>query len=453
MIAELWFDPALDTWSVILAILIGTSCGLLGTVFLLRRAALLGDAVSHSVLPGIAVGLIIAGAISAGRSPEEGGWDPTALLIFVGALGAGLASAAFVEALSRMTRIKPDAALGAVFPAFFAAGVLLLDLFARGSHIDVACVFFGSLESIRSMRQVVPTLVTTIAVIAFFAVFYKEILATSFDPLFARTTGLHHRFISSALVVLLTAIVVSAFEAVGAVLVIAFLVVPPASAYLLSDRFGWVLVLAALLGVTAGVGGCWMTIVLENAGIGTARASTMALFACGQFAIALLFAPRRGLIRRSIDQRALSRRILDENIIAALYRLSRDSRGVRVSSEQSPVKIEHVADYLGKPLAGLRRALRRQVRVGRIETSSDGTLTLTDDGVHHVVGIVRAHRLWESYMSQELGLPADHVHASADEVEHFLGPHLIDEIAERLERPDRDPHGRDIPWEPSLEPR
>lgn len=441
MLADLWFAAELDTWSVVMAVLIGTGCGLLGTVFLLRRAALLGDAVSHSVLPGIAVGLIAA---HVGRGSAEGaeiGVNFTTVFILGGALVAGVLSTGIIELLARHTRIKPDAALGAVFPAFFAAGVILIDVFGRGSHLDTRCVFLGALENIGSFEQVAPTLVTTLAVLVFFALASKEVLATSFDPGFARSIGLPTRGVSIALVILLAAVVVTAFEAVGAVLVIAFLIVPPATATLLSDRFTRVFLLAAVFGVSAGVLGCWITVVLDHFGIQSSRAPTMALTAGAQFAVAFLFAPRRGALARVRHFSRLRRRILDENFLGAVYRLS--TRGS--DGNFQPVIAERVADSLHEELSRLRPAIVRECRRGGVVAGHDGTVILTDEGELRIRNVLRAHRLWESYLAREMGAPSDHVHEAADEVEHFLHPQLLEELDRHLEQPETDPHGRKIP--------
>src|SRR5690606_29723873 len=229
MLAELWFDLELDFWSLVMAVFVGGGCGLLGTVFLLRRAALLGDAVSHSVLPGIAAGLLLHYAIGGDREDAGIGTNVTTIFVLIGAIAAGALSTTFIELLHRHTRIQPDAALASVFPAFFAAGVILIDVYGRGSHLDVNCVFFGSLESVGSFGQVAPTIASAVAVVLAFVLFGKEILATSFDPKFSQAIGLPHRGISLVLVLLLATVVVTAFEAVGAVLVIAFLIVPPAT--------------------------------------------------------------------------------------------------------------------------------------------------------------------------------------------------------------------------------
>jgi ABC-type Mn2+/Zn2+ transport system permease subunit/Mn-dependent DtxR family transcriptional regulator len=447
--AELWFDFTIDTWPLVMATLVGTGCGLLGSVFLLRRAALLGDAVSHSVLPGIAIGLLVHGLLG-GASEEVFGWSSTMLFVLSGALLAGLSCVLLVEALHRHSRIKPDTALGAVFPAFFALGVILLEQFASGSHIDANCVFYGSLELVDSGRQVLPTLAVTAIAVFFTFLARKELEITSFDPGMARALGLPVRLINTALVVLLTAMVVCAFEAVGAILVIAFLIIPPATAFLLCDRFQRMLCLAAASGVIAGLIGCWLTIALGSAGFETARAPTIAVVAGIEFVSAFLFAPRRGVFAQLWKRRALARRILDENLLGALYRLSSGKRTgggetQPVAAPSVPVPIARAADSLSYSLAQLRPALARTRRRGEILEHDDGTVSLTMRGRAQIERVLRAHRLWEIYMTNEMGTAPDHVHDAADSMEHFLQPALVEDLDRLLRHPSRDPHGTEIP--------
>ena len=442
----LWFDFEIDTWPLVMAVLVGVGCGLLGAVFLLRKQALLGDAVSHSVLPGVATGLLLYGMFSGNESGETFGMSTAMIWILAGALVAGILSTALIEVFHRYSRLKEDTALGAVFPAFFALGVILIEVVATGAHFDADCVFYGSLESVGSVSQTIPTLISTLIVIGFFAVAYKEILTTSFDPGLARATGMATRPINFALVALLAAVVVSAFEAVGAILVVAFLIIPPATAYLLVDRFHHVLVLSAGLGALSGFLGCWLTIVLGAVGFETARAPTMALVATAFFMLTLLFGPRHGLLKQLRTRRRLGRRILEENFLGAVYRLCQSQEEGRLNTRrQSGVTMEEVAVALGYPLEQLTPALTWTIRLGETRRTFGERFLLSESGKQRVEAIVRAHRLWESYLIHELGAAPDHVHDAADELEHFLQPALVTDLEKLLDFPPLDPHGREIP--------
>ena len=467
---ELWFDWSIDAWPLLMAVLIGLACGLLGAVFLVRQAALLGDAVSHSVLPGIAVGILFSG-LSGGQGEEVFGLSMSMLWVLGGALVAGLLATGLIEAFSRYSRLKSDTALGAVFPAFFAAGVILIEVVAGDAHIDSDCIFYGALELVDGFSKVVPTLIVAALVVLFLGVSYKEVVAASFDPTLARTLGVRVRLIDNVLVALLTATVVCAFEAVGAILVIAFLIIPPATAYLLHDRFHRMLISSAAIGMLSGVAGCWLTIVLGNLGdvidllwrvadswlpialgtldlelrLETARAPTMAVVAGLWFSIVFLLAPRRGVIAQQLQRRALARRILDENVLGAVYRLSRRSAASGSEPETARVRLEAASDALRYSLPRLRPAVSRAVRRGDLVEHPDGSVSLTRSGTMRIEQILRAHRLWESYMTREMGAAPDHVHDAADRIEHYLQPALVEELDSSLERPAYDPHGNIIP--------
>ena len=434
--AQLWFKD-FDTWPLLMALLVSLSCGLLGTVFLVRRTALLGDAVSHSVLPGIAGGLLLAGIVLEHDEESAFGASPTMLFILAGALVAGLASTMLIEALHRHSRIKPDTALAAVFPAFFASGVILIRLFFTDTHFDENCVFYGALENIFDFRDVAPTLFCSILVVLFFLGFYKEILITSFDRQLSGTLGLPVGLVNFLLTSLLALAVVVAFEAVGAILVIALLIIPPATAQLLSYRFNRVLILSAFFGLSAAFLGSWMTILLEAVNFETARAPTVAVVAGLQFLLALVLSPEQGLLAQALRKRGLESRILEENLLGAVYRLGGTGPG-------EPVSLEEAAARLGYPPGKLVTALRRCKSRGELSVDSE-KLSLTARGREKIAGIIRGHRLWESYMIHEMGTAADHVHDAADHIEHHLQPALVKELEDLLGNPNLDPHGSEIP--------
>ena len=433
---QLWFKD-FDTWPLLMALLVSLSCALLGTVFLVRRTALLGDAVSHSVLPGIAGGLLLAGIVLE-HNEDAFGASPTMLFILAGAVVAGLASAMLIEALHRHSRIKPDTALAAVFPAFFASGIILIRLFfTDNTHFDENCVYFGALEHIGYFSDVAPTFFCSILVVIFFLVFYKEILITSFDRQLSGTLGLPVGLMNLLLVSLLALAVVVAFEAVGAILVIALLIIPPATAQLLSYRFNRVLILSALCGLSAAFLGSWMTIFLEAVGFKTLRAPTIAVVASLQFLLALVFSPEQGLLAQALRKRALESRILEENLLGSVYRLGG-------TPQAEAVTLEEAAARLGYPPGRLAAALRRCRIRGELTVESEGIL-LTEGGSEKVAGIIRGHRLWESYMIHEMGAASDHVHDAADHIEHHLQPALVKELEKLLGNPNLDPHGSEIP--------
>jgi manganese/zinc/iron transport system permease protein len=242
-----------------IGLLAALACALPGTFLLLRRQALIGDAISHVALPGIVAAFLLTGAVEAGP-------------MMAGAAAAALVAAGLIELLRRVGRIEPGAAMGVVFTAMFAAGVLLLERSgASRVHLDVEHALYGSLESLvwldatgwgslvdpAALAGLPPALGRLAAVLAGLALlvrlFWKALAVSTFDPDFAAATGVPVRLVSAGLVAATALAAVAAFDAVGSIIVIAMLVCPPAAARLMTDRLGamlaWALGFAALSAV------------------------------------------------------------------------------------------------------------------------------------------------------------------------------------------------------------
>ena len=262
VIVEPWTEllPSFG-WVVAMGFLVALACGLLGNYLILRRMALMGDAISHSILPGI----VIAFLIGESRGP---------LVMFAGALAAGMVTTALIEAIQRRTRIKQDAAMGVVFSSLFAIGVVLVSLYAGQTDLDAECVLFGDLgyiavsEGMLLFGREVPVQVVVmagvcLAVIAFLTLFYKELLVTCFDPALATSLGIRPVIWHYAFMAMLSVVIVSSFRAVGAILVVATLVLPGATAYLLSSRLPVMLALSVLHAAISAVLGMHLGVWLD----------------------------------------------------------------------------------------------------------------------------------------------------------------------------------------------
>ena len=243
-------------WVVIMGALVGTACGLVGNYLLLRRMALVGDAISHSILPGLIVAFMIFRTVN---TP----------VMFIGALVAGLVTVAIIEFIQKQTRVKVDAAICIAFTSLFALGVTLVSSAeSKGPvHVDPDCVLYGEIGLISSDPPVViggiplgpPPVVRMAAVTLVLAIgigfFYKELLITSFDPGLSRSMGLRTTAWHYGLMVALSLVVVSAFESVGAILAVAMLIVPAMFAAQLSSRLPMRLLLTTLHAIASAVAG------------------------------------------------------------------------------------------------------------------------------------------------------------------------------------------------------
>ncbi len=277
-------------WEILaIAAVTAAGCALVGVFLVLRRLAMLADAISHAILPGIVVGFLLAGTVA----------SPLPLL---GAAATGLLTVALVELLARSRRLKEDAAVGIVFPALFSLGILLITRFAGGVHLDTDVVLLGELAFAPFDRLVVggvdvgPRHLWLMAGVALLnlvvvTVFYKELKLATFDAGLAASLGLAPGLIHYGLMTLVSVTAVGAFDAVGLILVVALMVGPPAAAYLLTDRLAVMLALAVVLGVVAAGLGFALAVALD-----ASIAGCMALGVGAVFAVVFLLAPGRGLI-------------------------------------------------------------------------------------------------------------------------------------------------------------
>ena len=285
-------------WIALMGFFVATACGLVGNYLILRRMALVGDAISHSILPGIAIAFLLAKSRSS-------------LAMFLGALAAGIVTTVMIEMIHRKSRVKQDAAIGITFSSLFAIGVILISVFASKVDLDQDCVLYGEISNIPldvpyvqwgSFTLGPPTLVrmglVAVTVLMLIVLFYKELLISSFDPALALSVGIHPGVIHYALMATLSVVVVSAFESVGAILVIAMLILPGATASLVSERFPVILTLTVLHAGVSSILGIHLALWLE-----CSIAAAMVVMGAVLFVLAWVFSPSRGLLRRWILSR------------------------------------------------------------------------------------------------------------------------------------------------------
>jgi manganese/zinc/iron transport system permease protein len=288
-----WTEQAGTTvWVVLMGFFVIAACGLLGSYLVLRRMALIGDAISHSILPGIAIAFLLSN--SRGTTA-----------MFIGALAAGVLTTLSIDMVHRNSRVKQDAAIGIAFTSLFALGVVLISKYAARVDLDQECVLYGEIafvpfaqfisigDIVLGPEPVVRMAVVCVIVALLIVLFYKELLASSFDPALAFSLGINATLVHYSLMCALSAVVVSAFEAVGAILVIAMLILPSATALLLADRLPVVLALTVVYSALSSVLGFHLATWLD-----CSVAGAMVLMGAALFTLAWLFSPKAGLLRR-----------------------------------------------------------------------------------------------------------------------------------------------------------
>jgi manganese/zinc/iron transport system permease protein len=266
--------------------LVAVSCSLLGCYLVLRKMAMVGDAISHSVLPGIVIAFLLTG----------GSREPFVMLLGAGALG--LITTLLIEFFHRKGKLQTDASIGVSFTSLFALGVILVSLKAGNIDLDQECVLYGDIAYVPFDPELLWMMGGVLAlVLVFILTGYKELFLTSFDPSYASSAGIPASAWHYALMGMVSIVTVACFEAVGAILVVAFLITPPATAYLLTDNFKRMLWLASILGISASFFGYWLAWWLNGS-----IAGAMSAFAGFQFMLAFLFSPSQGYIAKRIRQ-------------------------------------------------------------------------------------------------------------------------------------------------------
>lgn len=276
------------------------ACALPGTFLLLRRMSMMGDAISHAVLPGLAVAFLISGTRAS-------------IWMFLGASIAGVLTALFSQWITRFGKVERGAAMGIVFTTLFAIGLVLIRKAADHVDLDAACVLYGALELtpldlvtifeteryvVEIPRAAIVAGISLLANVVFVGLFYKELTLASFDPGLADTQGFHPRFIHYLLMTMVAITTVAAFEAVGSIIVIAMLIVPPATAFLLTRKLPVLIALSLILAFTSAVLGQGLSYLPSALGLPESTSSGMMATAAGLlFLAAWLFGPQ-GLLRR-----------------------------------------------------------------------------------------------------------------------------------------------------------
>ncbi len=412
------------------ALLLGLSCGLLGSFIVVRRMALMGDTLSHAVLPGVALGFL---------------WtmskDPVAMLI--GATAAGLFGSVVVTWIRRTTRIKQDAALGIVLATFYALGVCMIEMIKNrpnsGNTGGLDGIFFGDAAALRGEDVALMAVLTVLTLILIVAL-YRPLLAISFDPGFARSAGMPVAMLDHMMMMFLAFAIVVALQAVGVVLVSALLITPAATGYLMTDRLHRMLVIAGVVGMMSAALGVFCSFLGGKLPSGP----FMVLAASLIFLVAYLFAPRHGTLTRWWRHRNRSRQIRNENTLKAIYRVLED-RGFKGEG----VTLQELAELRRETLDVARNQVRALERAGAATTGEGGNVAyLTPEGQQRGWAIVRNHRLWELYLTNLADYEPDHVHDDAEKIEHVLGEDAVRELEKLLDYPEVDPHGKQIPKVP-----
>ena len=262
--------------ALVAGVLVGIICGFIGCFVILRGMALMGDAISHAVLPGVVIAYFLG------------------FSFFIGAVITGVLTALGIGYISQNSKIKDDSAIGIMFTAAFALGIVLITL-RRGIGVDLWHILFGNVLAV-SRSDLWMTFFIGIIVIAAILLFYKQLVLNTFDPIMAQAVGLPTKIIHYLLMLMLSLVTVASLKTVGIVLVVAMLITPGASAYLLTNRLPVMLLLAVIFGVFSSVVGVYFSFIYD-----VATGASIVLVASVIFAFSFLFSPKQGLVPQKIQ--------------------------------------------------------------------------------------------------------------------------------------------------------
>lgn len=406
-------------------IFLGMSAAMVGSFAFLRKRSLIGDAIAHAILPGIAISFMLFQS----KNP---------FILMGGALVSGWIAMVSIEYLTKNTKLKPDTAIGLVLSVFFGVGILLLTSIQHsgaGNQAGLDQFLFGKAASMTTNDLKAYSIVAAVLLVSITFLF-KEFKLLSFNPDFAQTIGLPVKklqFVLSTITVLAIAI---GIQSVGVVLMAALLITPSAAARSWTENLLTMIILAGIAGAFSGLVGSYISYTAPNMPTGPWIVMTLSLLAM----LSLFFAPKRGVLAKVIQQRQNRKKIISENLLKSFYHLI-EKRG------------EGAASFTKKDLISTRsftdvefNAALQHLKKSFFVMAKGDNLSLSQKGLEEAKRVVRLHRLWEMYLTERMRLKSDHIHPNAETIEHIITPEIEELLLQELGYPDQDPHQSPIPY-------
>jgi len=399
---------------VIGMVCITASSALIGTFAYLRKRALIGDAIAHSLLPGICLGFIAAG-------------EKNMIYLFFGAFLTGWFSTFLVDFIVNKSKIKQDAAIGIVLSTFFAFGIVLLTYIQNGNYTDQGGLnqfLFGQAAAINKDELILFEVILGIIALSIF-IFYRAFILVSFNADYAKSLGLPVKFIEFLLTSLTVLSVAAGIQALGVVLMSALIVTPAAAARFWSHNLPRILLLAVAISVFSGLVGAYVSYANTQTPTGPWVVLVLSFITLVSF----LGSAKNGILASYLKSRSNKRKILHENILKTIYHYHENHQHIEQldltvsASELLEIRLVDT-DQLQK---GLGRLLHMELL-----SQQDQRYQLTSKGRIESRRIVRLHRLWEQYLLKRTSIDALHVHSGAEAIEHILSPELEQELEREL---------------------
>lgn len=407
------------------SLLMSLSASLVGCFAYLRKQALVGDTVAHSVLPGICIAFMWIGSKN---TP----------ILLLGAFVAGWVSLLGVDYITRHSKIKPDSANAITLSSFFGWGVFLLTLIQQSGNASQSGLDKFLFGNAAALLQSDIWLFLGLALLAVAVVysFLKHFSILTFDKNFAASIGYPIHALELLLTSLTVIAIVAGIQAMGVVLMAALLIAPAVAARFWSHSLPKMLVVACVIGCIGGWLGAFISYLAPSMPSGPWIVVVLFFMAIFSFT----FAPNKGIGARYLAQRRNQKRIQEENILKYIY-IAQEEHKI----QQYAVAPEELAKLRGNKTLAKRSPYKRLCRKG-LARQAGVAFQLTQEGVEYAKRMVKVHRLWEVYLSHYLLLPPERVHADAESIEHVITPEIEQQLTQLLQNPAADPHGKDIPY-------
>ncbi|MGD1979625.1 MAG: iron chelate uptake ABC transporter family permease subunit [Akkermansiaceae bacterium] len=401
---------------------LGMAAGLVGCFLLLRKQSLLGDALSHATLPGIGLAFAVMSALGfSGRSLPG---------LLLGATVTGLIGILMVLAIRRTTRLKDDAAMGIVLSVFFGLGVAILKMvedMPGNSAAGLTDFIFGT-TALMIWSDFLLISLTLLATILVTLLLLKELTLLCFDSGFASTQGWPTLRLDLILMGLVTAITVVGLQAVGLILIIAFLIIPPTAARFWTHRLGSMLLLSAILGAFSGWLGASISALYERLPAGALIVITAAVV----FVFSMIFGRARGVLPRYLRHLRLQRKVGRQHLLRSTYEILENSQDA-TPLQNLPISLEALRRHRYWSKGELPRLIRQARAEDHLERQPSGELRLSEAGFGEASRLTRNHRLWELYLIKHADIAPSHVDRDADMVEHLLGAEIVRQLEAELD--------------------
>ncbi|MDA8570465.1 metal ABC transporter permease [Schleiferiaceae bacterium] len=415
---------------VFLKVLVGTtllaaSSSVVGAFSYLKGQSLVGDAIAHALLPGVVLAFILGGIRNSG-------------FLILGALISGLLAHYGIGYLENKTKLKSDTAVSLVLSTFFGFGIMLMSYIQRtgqGQQAGLERFLLGKAAAI-TMQDIYIFSALALVLIIGVGLFYKGFQLMTFNEDFAHAIGLPMPLIRFTFTVLTVLAITIGIQTVGVVLMAALLITPSAAARVWTNSLPAMLALAASFAGVAAVMGTYISSVLPKMPTGPWVVLVLAFFGFSS----LLFAPKRGWFSKQRRAKANQRKTIRENVLKLLFQ-QEEQRGL-----PTVLSIEEIQGIREMRLDRLTSTLK-ELKNRLLIIDHGGSYGLTELGRGEGRRVVRLHRLWELYLTERLGMAADHIHPQAETMEHVITPEIEELLVKELGNPEVDPHQSPIPYE------